>query len=1470
MREKHDPDCRKRLPNRSADFFTRYHAVHMPLLEQDLRNCTRNAIGCHTPAPRSCSRIVHNSQWLKRLTDPRFRGLSLQHTADSDACAGKSLAALGLRRVPHSTDANEIIQGRKRDGAESVDPDAEAVDAELGYARVPFEWVLMLSSIQWLSLRLRKIQVPRQLLTSSEIGAFFDPTRRDAQEILPLFVRRLIVASTQPGTLSALNIPGGDDIRLPGWDGRLSLTGNHPYIPTGRCVWEMGVSREPASKATSDFRKRSAKPGQGIDPAKSTFVFVTPHIWPGKQAWVTTQKKTSVWRDIRVIDGQVLAEWSDLAPAVAAWFHQIKGTSVLDVEDTETSWARLIQEPLDREVPPALVIAGRNEAAEALTQWLLNPDGDRDIGGESAEEVVAFVAAVVKAAPAREVPLDLSPRVMVARSKSALLYVGAVQSPQIVVLEDPHLAAEFKVTRSRLVSMIVPVVRTNGTGKTVGAVSIDLAPLRREEAEKVLQSLDYRRDVARRIAIESRGSLQALLWGMSARSMRGLPWLNNPAAIQLAPLVLARRWSMSEHQDQKAVSRLADREYRDITLTTAEWSKPGGPLQVWGPLWDWKAWRAAWEHLAPSFQPDLVNRFMAVCRDVLGTRDPALDLAPDDRHLANIHGKTHPYSKAFRDGLVSSIAMFGAMSDRLTNFDGQRVATVLVRELLNVSKSVDSWLTLDSWLPELAEAAPDVFLDAAERLAADTSASAAMFQEGGMFGPTSPHVHLLWALERLAWNPALLSRVVIALGKFAERDPGGNMGNRPSASLRQILLSWSPGTAADVQQRLAALDQLIKRSPEVAWKLSVALLPKFHDTGSPTVVPQYRDWGDHDRKRTTFRDYHAFTAGLVDRAIAMAGQSPDRWTLLTASLPDVLRESPKAGRVMARALLALDPKSWNREARVALGETLRDLVLKHEEFPNSDWAIQGRALQALRRAAKKFAPESTRDQRRWLFTPFPQLPGWGHDFDAHDKQVEVERTEAIAQVRDEEGLSGVLAWAAEVEAQENFGATLAKLPLTDIEEGTILEETILAAAASDDQSVARRVGHGFVRSREEERGVEWGHGRLNQLERQHDSAVVARFALALRSTIEQWKWLESHFPKITTMYWERARSFPLSLEEGEYMVPRLIKVRRSFSALSAAGALVHHAKKDDDKQVIERTLALCMLATQELADHNPTKEHGAGDWGAIRHRISEVLDFIEKHSGDTPETQQLLVQWEWRWLPVFEHSGRGLRALWREVARSPEFFVEVLKVTYRAKGEDFESTTNTETAEEAEARSARAEQGWKLLRGWRTVPGLTTTSAIPQRGNTIEIQGSPTLPAVVGNIDTKVLNAWVSDARRLARECDRIDTCDSHIGGVFAYSPADSDGKWPAAPVREIIEDLASDAMESGFSTEMFNRRGVHSVGRTGSAEREIRDTYLGMAAKIDQASPRTAAILRSVGESYDAQAKRRDDEGKRREFYDE
>jgi hypothetical protein len=100
-------------------------------------------------------------------------------------------------------------------------------------------------------------------------------------------------------------------------------------------------------------------------------------------------------------------------------------------------------------------------------------------------------------------------------------------------------------------------------------------------------------------------------------------------------------------------------------------------------------------------------------------------------------------------------------------------------------------------------------------------------------------------------------------------------------------------------------------------------------------------------------------------------------------------------------------------------------------------------------------------------------------------------------------------------------------------------------------------------------------------------------------------------------------------------------------------------------------------------------------------------------------------------------------------------------------------------------RSAIAMVGYTVIREWHTAPGVQPD----------------------GTVDAEALRAWVTEARRLLAESGRTIVGDLVIGEVLAHVPPDTDGVWPAEPVRDLVEDLKSPKFEEGLHTGMFNSR---------------------------------------------------------------
>jgi hypothetical protein len=204
------------------------------------------------------------------------------------------------------------------------------------------------------------------------------------------------------------------------------------------------------------------------------------------------------------------------------------------------------------------------------------------------------------------------------------------------------------------------------------------------------------------------------------------------------------------------------------------------------------------------------------------------------------------------------------------------------------------------------------------------------------------------------------------------------------------------------------------------------------------------------------------------------------------------------------------------------------------------------------------------------------------------------------------------------------------------------------------------------------------------------------------------------------------------------------------------------------------------------------------------------------------------------------------KTLQRQLARDPQFFVDCLKILFRARNADGKlEDTPSDDSEPSEVKQERAQRIWQLLHDWQTIPGTDDEGV------------------VVG----PALKAWLDEARRKAREAGRLEIADVKIGEVFAKSPADSDKGVPLIAVREAIEEIKSDVIERGFSIGLRNLRGVWSkdLYEGGKQERDLAEKFEGYANTCSR-WPRTAKALRSVANDYRSEANEEDERAKARE----
>ena len=400
------------------------------------------------------------------------------------------------------------------------------------------------------------------------------------------------------------------------------------------------------------------------------------------------------------------------------------------------------------------------------------------------------------------------------------------------------------------------------------------------------------------LATLARRSLMALRRKLAINPEVQRPeWAKPAEARTLLPAMLVGGWNDTLAGDREVLVKLARKPYEEINdrLVRAA-NEPDPPIRRVGDVWLVASKEDSWALIGQCVSREDLENFEGVVLDVLGQPDPSFDLPVDKRYMANILGKSLPYSGLLMEGLTETLALIGARSDSLTFADamtGQERANRIVGKLLQKANTDwRVWASIAYYLPLLAEAAPTVFLEALEQgLSGEFPVLLKIFSEGkNTLFHSSPHTGLLWALERIAWHPEYLGHVALVLAKLARLDPGGKLLNRPANSLHEIFLCWHPQTTAGLEQRLTVLDLIRKQEPEVGWSLLNSLLPEAHSVGHPTNKPHWREGVPENKPEVTHAELFQAEREIVSRLLDDVGFDGRRWSDLVFKVDDLSRE----------------------------------------------------------------------------------------------------------------------------------------------------------------------------------------------------------------------------------------------------------------------------------------------------------------------------------------------------------------------------------------------------------------------------------------------------------------------------------------------------------------------------------------------------------------------------------------------------
>ena len=1152
-----------------------------------------------------------------------------------------------------------------------------------------------------------------------------------ARECLPVLLRRLIHSAGRE--LRRVDFPGYDNAQRHGWDGWVEADAASPWVPEGTSGWEFGVDKRPSAKAERDYQAR-LHALSGAQRAECTFVFVTPRNWEGKAQWVRSKEAAADWKAVRALDASDLEQWLETTIAPRIWLADELGIPTEGFETVDRFWDRWAAAS---DPPMCAAIFAPSVAAhlDNFREWLQKMPSDRPfaVAADSKQEAVAFLACLLRR---EDLPHDLHDRAVVFESATTLRALAQSSSPFVPIVHSEEVEREIAALYRQRHCIVVRPRNAVDRGPDVA-----VEPLSHAAFEQALAEMGIERERVDRLASESARSPTVLRRRLSRiDAVRTPPWAGDETvAKRLVPIALVGAWHAASNADREVLAALARCDYDDVEKSIADLLQRDDC-----PVWCVDQYRGvvskidALFAINPWMTAKGITDFVDFAEYVLSECDPALELPPDQRWAAGLYGKVREHSNALRTGICETLVMLSVhgnalFRDRLGIGAARRVAD-LVKRLLRPFTS-DKLQSHERDLPEYAEVAPAEILSLLEE---DLKRPEPALQELLMPAGANVFEHpastgILWALERLAWDPRTLMRVVIILARLSRTKIHDNWLNKPIGSLSAIFLSWLPQTAAPLDDRIKALETLCRRFPDVGWQICIQQFEGGQQIAHPSARPRWRNHAAGAGRGVSGRERYKFARKALDLAISWPAHD-------VTTLGDLVERMGNMGSGDQSRVWDII-NEWSQtgtddKARAVLRTRLRRTVLA---WRGRLGGLDAEQLDRARQVCDTLAPHDPVKRRTWLFLPGALLevsaefdeerPDWRE----RNKRVHQLRTEAMAEIWSARGLDGALALLVDCDAR-TVGTCAARCA-ADRQAAAEALRTCLSAGAGSEGKLD-----------------EFMQGFLSLLDDGTQSAVISTLAevVSVDQVVrlfrcapfrdETWRLLDQQDEVVRDHYWRTVLPTAVGPTESETteIIDRLLAIKRPRAAFCAV---------QFDWEKVETSRLKSLLTAFINVNAEPAGECKIESWS-----LSEALDSLDGRPGVTVDE---IAQLEFAFIHALDHSEHGIPNVERKIAESPGLFVQVLALVWK-RSDDRQDPPQWQV-DDPERRASLGNAAYRLLERVTRIPGANGE----------------------GKVDLHALSQWVAEARRLCTEHGRAEIGDRQIGQLLSKVPSEQDGLCP-------------------------------------------------------------------------------------------
>ncbi|MDY6364115.1 MAG: hypothetical protein SPL73_04410 [Cyanobacteriota bacterium] len=895
----------------------------------------------------------------------------------------------------------------------------------------------------------------------------------------------------------------------------------------------------------------------------------------------------------------------------------------------------------------------------------------------------------------------------------------------------------------------------------------------------------------------------------------------NINARDISLLFLLGSFNENNENDVEIVKTFIRIEYNEwISNLRNIIQEDNAPIFLNNGVWGIKDKKDVFEELKTCIYDEDIDALKSTAISVLNEIDPQYELGKEQRFCAAIFDKKCKYSHALRSGLAEALAIIGSYENKIKNCSKDKIINTIISILRTIfeNSSWQLWATLSDYLPLLAEASPKEFISILNK--ENESVFKELYaQEGDGLTGRNYILGILRALETIAWDKKYLSEITIFLGYLSSIDPGGNHGNRPINSIKEIFIPWHAQTLASIEEQKNAIKCLNNEYPKTAWDVLISILPDEHQYATGTAKPKYRNAINKDWKyKITNKEYDDICCYYANFLIEQSRYNIDK----LQKLIDILPKMPEdLFNKIINYLSEQEIIDSADDKKYQLWNELKTLVNHHIKYSQTKWAMKTQRINKIKKIIKILKPNHIYQCIR-LFSNAALMD---YELSKRVNQEDIDYTKDLRKiqykkVRDilklENSISWILLLLEKIENPYEFGFAVGKI--NDIN----LDKDFLPKFLTTDKRNESQFISGYIDAKFHYKKLKYVNNNFDWVEsidKNNWSLIeISKLYQYLSIDSKTLEMVEKLDKKIKDNYWQYVNINPYGVKDIiDEIINKMIIYKRKNTAIECLYFKYHFFKKEEDVNA-NKVIEVLNMPESKIEP-------------ATRLDSFQTVSLIEILQKDKSVDRTTLANIEWIYLNwLNDYDGHHPVALNMELASNPAIFCEIIQLIYKSENEEKKDVIFDKDKQKI------AEHAWGLLKKWKTPPGFLVNETYSY----------------------DKFKEWFDYVTCELKKSGHLKVALYNIGEILYNVPTDSDGFWINKDIAALLNKKENEDMRHGFYIKTRNSRGVYWVDPEAKPEKELEAKYNKLAADTEaKGYARLATLLRELADSYAKDAER-------------